>query len=210
MIKKQLQIYGMRFKSVVDPHDQSNDYWAIATTNSVDGDNEIMLASGADLSYIQKNKKLFVDHKYDVDNVAGHIRAFKQYPSKEDHTGWSIRFKLLNNPIGNTCKAIIEGCGYMGLSVGAKAIDSGPLTSKERDMYDPLGKAKLIHRKWEWVETSLTAVPANVDSQTQKDMSKLFYHNIDDMLSNKSVTKEGLKQIGIEVPIKTKKIFIFT
>lgn len=199
IIRKTIVKENLICKMVVESTSNDEEYIAIATMSTVDNEQDIFLSSGADLSYIEKNKVLFLDHNYDSRSVVGYIRSFSKYPSKTDHKAWAVRFGLLDNDIGQTIKKIIHETGSFGVSIGALATDAGPLTTEERKLYDPDGKAKRIVRKWKWVELSLTPIPAHSDARAYKAED---FDKVAKMVANKQLTSEEIEKIGLRLTNK--------
>lgn len=137
----------------------NHDIVGIATTDAVDEDEEVVLPSGADLSYINATKGLYADHRYGMGQLIGKIRTLKM---ADNGRGWQFRARLyegLANPLASDCFKIIEQGGFIGVSIGFDAQNWGPPSPEEQKSYP---RCKSIVRNWKWVELSLTAMPCNV------------------------------------------------
>lgn len=152
-------------KAALDTAGGNNDVIAIATTDDVDLDDEVVLPSGCDWSYLATNKKLFVDHEYEIEYCVGSLRSMSPFPSAKAMTGWQIRARLYTGmpyPAADAVRKIIEQDG-IGISIGFLAIDYGPPTAEERVKYP---RASSIVRKAKLLEASFTCLPCNVACQT--------------------------------------------
>ncbi len=152
-------------KAALDTDKGNNDVIAVATTDDVDLDDEVVLPQGCDWSYLNANRKLFVDHQYDISHCVGVLRSFSPYPSKGAIKGWSIRahlYKEMPYPAAGAVGKIIEQDG-IGISIGFLALDYGPPTADERIKYPG---ASSIVRKSKLLEASFTCLPCNVSCQT--------------------------------------------
>jgi hypothetical protein len=165
--RKSLGIVGSYGKGVeIDDEGDKNDIIAIATTDDIDLDNEIIVPGGLNKTYIEKNRKVFVDHMYGIHEAAGFIRSISAYPSTSDQKGWRVRIGLMDNPSGRAVKQLAKETGQIGLSIGFYPTDYGPLTEEEREKYAKGGTAPTsIVRAGEWFELSFTALPCNVSCQ---------------------------------------------
>lgn len=140
----------------------------VATTNSLDLDEEVVLPGGADWSYFLANKQIFVDHNYGSDFNVGQMRGDKMIPYIEggQHIGWKIRAYFYNNlkcpRADDTLAKIMQG--GQGMSIGFIPVESGPPTAEEAKIYP---KAFSIVRKWRGLEVSVTPLPCNVRCQSE-------------------------------------------
>ena len=167
----QLKASDVRVRGLIDGHagaavkadKQDLELVVIATTDAVDNDREVVLPGGADRSYFEANKSIFVDHRYDVASWIGTMRKTMPYPAAGDgQRGWKVRMRLRDTALGRDLyRATQEGYGP-GASIGFVPTDYGPPTEDERARY---GDASAIVRKWRWLELSLTAMPCNVACQ---------------------------------------------
>jgi hypothetical protein len=152
-------------KAALDTANGNNDVIAIATTDDVDLDDEVVLPQGCDWSYLVANKKLFVDHEYDIKHCVGSLRSMAPFPSTNAVKGWKFRARLYDGmpyPAAEAVRKIIEQDG-IGISIGFLAIDYGPPTAEERVKYPG---ASSIVRESKLLEASFTCLPCNVSCQT--------------------------------------------
>lgn len=152
-------------KAVIDTSKGNDDIVVIATTDDVDLDDEVVLPQGCDWSYLKRNKKLFVDHKYDIEHCVASYRTMVPYPSAQAIKGWQLRGRLFSDlpyPAAEAVRKIAEQDG-IGISIGFLALDYGPPTADERIKYPG---ASSIVRKSKLLEASFTCLPCNVSCQT--------------------------------------------
>lgn len=153
-------------EATLDDSPGNMDIEAIATTDAVDCDNEVVLPGGADFaSYLAKNKAIFVDHEYGAMTTVGKLRSLTPYPDAKRQRGWKARVALLrntDNPFVKQVRALAEA-GMLGMSIGFLALDYGPPTEDEKAMYP---RARSIVRRWQCLEISYTTMPCNVECQT--------------------------------------------
>lgn len=153
-------------KASVDTERGNNDIIVIATTDDVDLEEEVVIPSGCDWSYLFKNKKLFVDHNTEMEYCVATLRSASPFPSATAMKGWKVRARLYEDmpyPAAAAVRKIVDQDG-IGSSIGFLALDYGPPTSEERVKYP---KAKSIVRKSQILELSFTCFPCNVSCQTQ-------------------------------------------
>lgn len=147
--------------------DQPNrDVVALATTDDIDLEEEVVLPGGADISYFKKNKKVFVDHTYDTMSAIGVLRNLKRWSGPGGRDGWIARVHVPDspdNPLASHVLALAAAEG-IGMSIGFEAMDFGRPTADEQKKYPG---AKSIVREWRWLELSFTAMPCNVACQSQ-------------------------------------------
>jgi hypothetical protein len=155
------------FKAIKEPNTGRDEYIAIATTEDIDLDEEVVVSRGLTKTYVERNRQLFCDHQYGMGDVVGAIRQIKAYPDQTDQRGWKVRISLNDTLMGQTTRKIIEDSGQIGLSIGFRALDYGPPTDEERARYTQGGKQpKAIVRSGDWFELSATPLPCNVSCQT--------------------------------------------
>lgn len=136
----------------------------LATTEGVDLDNEVVVASGGDLAYINANKKVFADHEYGLGSTTGVLRWMKAVPATGTRAaGWKMRVRLLKASPHYAMISELAGLDTIGASIGIEAIDVGPPTELETKAYP---KASSVIRKWRALEVSFTALPMNVECQS--------------------------------------------
>jgi hypothetical protein len=195
------------FKAVSEPQSGRDDYLAIANTDDIDLDDEVVIPSGLSTTYIARNKQLFADHSYGTMDVVGSIRYFKKYPSPQEHTAWQVRISLNESPLGLATRAIIENTGHTGLSIGFRAIDYGPPSEDETKRYTRDSKRpRSIVRSGEWFELSTTPLPCNVSCQTgvaipsgEKRVTDLV-----DLVRKGIIDRECAAMLGIPVEARRK------
>lgn len=139
----------------------NRDVVAMATTDDLDLEEEVVVPGGADIDYFKRNRKVFVDHQYDSMSAIGILRNLKRHEN-----GWLARVHVPEspeNPIVSHVLALARAEG-IGMSIGFEAMDFGRPTAEEQKRYPG---AKSIVRTWRWIELSFTAMPANVACQSR-------------------------------------------
>lgn len=177
-----------------------DEYVAIATTEDIDLDGEVVVASGLTKTYLERNRKLFCDHEYGMADVVGSIRTISAYPTPQDHRGWKVRISLNETPMGVVTRKIIEDSGHIGLSIGFTVNDRGPATQAEREKYRQGGKEPAsIVRSGDWFELSATPMPCNVSCQTgQVIRAGKAIDIISDMVAKGLLTRSEAEMVGFE------------
>lgn len=136
----------------------------LATTEGIDLDNEVVVADGMDVSYLDRNKSIFTDHQYGLGDLAGKLRWIKRVPAtKTTAAGWKMRVRLLKSSPYYPMLVELAETDTIGASIGMEAVDVGPPTDEERKSYP---NARSIIRKARALEVSFTAMPMNVECQS--------------------------------------------
>lgn len=74
--ESRIGIRGIRLSGLKTETDSGkNDIVGIATNDTVDSSNEVVLPEGADLSYINSYKNLYADHYYGMSAIIGVLRS---------------------------------------------------------------------------------------------------------------------------------------
>lgn len=135
---------------------------ATATCDRLDLDREILLPGGADTSYIDANKAVFVDHCYDWASIVGHVKRLNRTPD-----AWKFEARMLPDS-GSAAVRLITACAMsfgIGVSVGFDPIDYGDPTPDELRRYPG---AECIIRKYRLLEISFTGMPCNVSCRSDE------------------------------------------
>lgn len=144
-----------------------SDVEAVMTTVDVDLDDEVVLPSGADLSYFNatSQRKVFLDHCYDMASNVGVVRFINPFPNAEKPIGLKARIHIYRRMKDSRCDDLLERIkqGGMGMSVGFIPMEVGEPSRDEVVLYP---KAESIVRRWKMLEVSFTSLPCNVRCQT--------------------------------------------
>lgn len=182
------------------------DYYGIANTDDVDLEQEVVLPGGADLKYIQANRKMFADHRYGSDDVVGKIRAF--IPVRDGsgrQTAWRVRFHLASTEAGQTAAKIIDELGGIGLSVGFIGEEMGPVTPEEKAIYGKGQPISRIVRRWNWFELSTTCMPCNKSCQTdQVTRDEKHAAEVEKLVSRGLISRVGAQKLGLPIEAERK------
>ncbi len=160
----------------------------VATTDRIDVDDEVVIPGGflatakwikdnaqgvgmmpapAD-SYFLENKSVFLDHEYDMDHFIGKLRRLHPMKAAGRLTGWEAVVRLHNDHPHTPTVLDLAADGLIGSSIGFQRIAGGKPTADEMKRYTRGGREpSMVAREWEWIELSITAMPANVDAQAR-------------------------------------------
>lgn len=148
-------------KATVAPNAKAGDIIrVILTSDHTDLDREVLLPEGADLSYLNANRKVFADHWYDVEHTVGSVKKLEFTPQ-----GLVLEVRMLVDspyPLVKAITGMAQQCG-IGASIGFDPHEWGPPTSMERLKYP---NAENMVRKWAALEASMTPMPCNVTCQS--------------------------------------------
>ncbi len=171
-----------------------------ATTDSVDLDREVVLPEGCDPTHFERNKSVFVDHNYDTAYNVGTMRRVW----REGNTWkYSVNiFQGLRDPMADDIYARAQQ-GGIGASIGFQALDYGKPTADEAKRYP---RAKMIIRKWSWVELSMTAMPANLDCQGEAWMPGQRSMALGDLVVKGLIDSGSAARLGIRPEESRRKI----
>lgn len=140
----------------------------IATTETLDVDDEVVIAAGVRRdSYFFTNKACFLDHNYDMDNFVGNARRIIPRPTDKAPTSWEVQVRLHKDHRHTPMILGLAGDGLIGSSIGFARLKGGKPTQEEIRRYSKGDREpQMITREWEWIEQSFTAMPANVEARS--------------------------------------------
>lgn len=141
------------------------DIVCVATTDDVDLDGEVVLPDGADWTYLQKNKSIFLDHSYGSAQAVAKLRSVY----RKDN-GWGFRATLIGDEMDENRRVVynLAKAGLLAASIGFTVKEAGTPTPAEQARYPGV---EYVIRKWQGIEISYTAMPCNVACRT----SELIY-----------------------------------
>lgn len=130
---------------------------AIANTAAIDLDDEVVLPSGADPTYFDKNRSILYNHSSDLPVGKMVWRKFDKQRNR-----WVVRMNIGKaTPFQRDLRAMVAEGSIRGVSIGFLAMDFGRPSPEEIGRF---GKHRSIVRVWKWMELSLTALPCNVEA----------------------------------------------
>lgn len=140
----------------------------IATTEAVDVDDEVVIASGVKRnSYFFTNKACFIDHQYDLGSFIGNAARIIPRPGPNSPKAWEVQMRLHKDHQYTPMILSLASDGMIGSSIGFARIAGGRPTPDEVKQYTKGGREpQMITRQWEWIEQSITAMPANVEARS--------------------------------------------
>ncbi len=188
---------------------------ATAMTSFVDLDNEVVVPSGIDWSYLDINKKILVDHKNDMDHLVGHIMNRKATTrivnGQLEIADWQILVHVLPLTKNKYCDDILiiaEQAG-VGMSIGFQILEKGRPTTDEILKYNKGIPFNTIVRRCKLLEVSFVALPCNVEAQSANNtplkpgpMGK----NITDLATKNIILPETCKLFGLDSLITPKNV----
>ena len=187
----------------VDPNPANRDILVVATTDDLDLDEEIVLPGGADRTYIDVNRKVFLNHVTDEKEcLVGEIRSLKAITTGGRQVGWQARVRIYEGPLYPAAELVWDLATKhgMGASIGFIARDHGRPNMEEAAMYPG---AKSIVRLWKWIELSFVFTPCNVRCQTLAAPSLASFAKGADPAR---LTHKMAAALGIERPRPKKRI----
>lgn len=193
----------------VDESNNNRDIICIANTADIDLDSEVVVPEGLDgKEYFFKNKKIFVDHRYEFSNCVGMMRSARLAKTMTGTTGWMVRFRVLSMPGNDLPDAVLtcarEGFGP-GFSIGFEAIDYGKPTAEEMKAYSQTGKQlDSVVRKSKWLELSATMIPCNVSCQGQAKVDEKALAGLDELLTKGRISRKSAVLLGLPEAPKRK------
>lgn len=201
--------FGKGAEIRVKSDERTRDLVVIANTDDIDLDNEVVVPSGANTAYFERNKQIFADHMYDLGNVVGTLRNLYRYPSETNHKAWKVVMHLHDNALGKAAQTIVEETGQIGVSIGFIAKEYGPPDDEERKAYRSKDGAspRSIVREWDWFELSVTALPCNVACQSMtmtQGKSLDMLHEVERLVTKGRIDRESAYLLGMPIEPKRK------
>lgn len=141
------------------------DVIATITCETVDADNEVVLAGGADLSRFRKNPVIQLCHAYG--------KPGEYYPLPVGKALWvrqegpaliaGIRFAR-TSAMGREVTGLFEESVLSAFSIGFQSLEASPPTKEEKRAHPDWADASMVHRRWKLLETSVVGIPSNPDA----------------------------------------------
>jgi hypothetical protein len=151
-----------RFAATIKAVDGERAVVAKITTESVDRDGEVLLASGMDATDFLKSPTVFYVHQYDkpvgkcvdIRQASDHVEAKTVFATRPDkHEGEWLPDTLLH--------LYAEGV-INGFSVGFEGVQGRRPTAKDRQRFGDT--CKYVYSRWKMHEYSVAPLPANQDA----------------------------------------------
>lgn len=162
----------------------------IITTASLDRQGDVVEPGGADVANFLRNPVVLADHDYSIHSIIG--RASKLEISKEGITATTTFAKT---DLGQQAFALVQSGMARGWSIGFRPIE-------HESIKDEKGNLKGFRfKKWELLEYSLVAIPANPDAVMNAIKSGVISAKHKDIFFR---TVTGLVQPGDSTPAPTK------
>lgn len=133
---------------------------AIATTSGVDLEKEVIVPSGADVSYFKAARAVYYCH----DTYSLPVATLRNMTLLPNEAGWRVQASTVNTEFSrDVAVCIAEGC-INGGSIGFLRTNAGNPTPEELAVYGP---HEFITRQWKWLEWSITPSPCNPDAMIE-------------------------------------------
>ena len=159
-------LLGFHASVKADTNNGNRDLEVIANTADIDLDREVVEPAGAVMDYFDKNKAIFLDHRYEAEYVVGKMRTVSQVLQDDKVVGWKIRVRMAPTELASDVIKMVNAGQAPGASVGFEPLDRSAPTDEEAKRYTKGGEApESVVRRWHWLETSLTWMPCNVACQ---------------------------------------------
>lgn len=165
----------------------------IATTDRVDVDHEVVIPGGGEGGYFFENRRVFLDHRLDTEYAVASLRWAKRYPGDRDAREWRIQVAMHSTPIAQDVYTMLTEHG-LSASIGFLALDRGAPTAAEKAAYPG---AERIVRRWEWIETSFTAFPANVSCRVIAVEDGAMLAQLDELARKSVIRPETAYALGL-------------
>ncbi len=184
---------------------------SLINTLDIDSENEVVLPGGADTTYIDHNRQVFVDHKYGTDTAVGWVRKMLRVPREGEQHAWQAHtgiYPKTGNRIGEDILVMAREVG-IGASIGFLATDYGPPSQEDVKFLKSrsIGVPRSVVRQYKMLEYSLTAFPCNVACQghavAQCDTEKRIA-TIDDMVTKGRIGRWTAAMLGAPIASRRK------
>jgi hypothetical protein len=191
--------------------DEARNIVSVINTSDIDSQYEVVMANGMDRSYLDRNKKVFLDHQYSFDKAVGSIRYLQGMPDPQNPTAWKAStfvYDKPGDPTGDQLLYVARTTG-IGASVGFEALDYSQPTADEIQRFKQAGKPvpDAIIRRWKAIEFSFTAFPCNVACQgyaVEGSDTDQRMQAFDEMIVKGSITREFASRLGFPTTPKRK------
>lgn len=171
----------------------------VANTSDIDMEDEVVVPEGLDPSrYFDKNRAIFLDHRYDTMYKIGIMRSRALVMGADGRKQWQVNAYIMPTELGNAVWTMAEEGGGMPCSIGFAAVDWGQPTPEEEKRYAQREtRPKSIVRKADWIELSATAIPMNVSCQgTIGEPDKRALTMLDDLVCKGKITRKAAVLMG--------------
>lgn len=133
---------------------------AIATTSGVDLENEVIIPSGADVSYFSAARAVYYCH----DTYSLPVASLRNLAMLPDKSGWRVQASTLSTEFARDVATCIAEGAINGGSIGFLRTSAGTPTKEELAKYGP---CEYVTREWKWLEWSVTPFPCNPEAMIE-------------------------------------------
>jgi hypothetical protein len=172
---------------------------AIATTDDIDIEGEVILPNGCTMDdYFFKNRKVFCEHEKHKDMAVGYMRRADPFFRGGEQRGWRLQTYCYPNQLGNDVLMMAKN-GGIGMSIGFFPIKRTKPTEEEIKKYGRGKSFSAVISQWHWMETSFTAIPANVACQSLGVVADKSASVIDNLLCKGLIARSSARAVGFPV-----------
>lgn len=141
----------------IDP--EAGIYEAMISTESIDRDGDILLASGADVANYIRNPVVLFGHNYsEVEAVVGKTLRLEQIDGKGIKARWQFAPKEVSEDADRVRRL------WAGGFLNATSVGFMPKSFQQRQSDDGQEVRGRVYDDWELLEFSIVPVPANQDA----------------------------------------------
>lgn len=181
---------------------------ATAISSAIDLDDEVIVPEGCRFDYLNRNRKIFADHQYDLQHCVGTLRNLKAVATVSERglrtTAWQALIYILpleHNPLGDDILTIAQEAG-IGLSIGFIPEDRAKPTEAELEEYGGGKMFRSICRALHVFEISLTCLPCNPEAQTVEEITGKRLALLDELVTKSKIRRETAELFGLPRPAR--------
>jgi len=173
-----------------DVNEKASEITHVITTASLDRQGDVVEPGGADVANYMRNPVVLADHDYSIHSIIG--RATKLEIGNDSI---SATTQFAKTDLGQQAMSLVKSGMAKGWSIGFRPIE-------HESMKDDKGVTRgFRYKKWELLEYSLVAIPANPDAVMNAIQRGIISEKHKDIFFR---TVTGLVQPGDITPAPTK------
>jgi hypothetical protein len=181
----------------------------IATTDDVDEHDEVVVPTGSVAnSYFERVRSVMVDHHHETAYLVGKARmplGKVRDPATGRQRGWKVTVSMLDNPLGNDLLRVVKEHG-LGCSIGFEALNYRPASDDDKSMYGE--RVNGVIDRWNWIELSLTAMPANASCRSLSGGDAKSLCDLERMCTKGLISPETAYALGMPRETKRRRIIL--
>lgn len=153
--------FSAKLRTIEKPDHNNIDVVATITDDSVDGDNEVVLPQGADLSRYIKAPRIMLCHAYGKPGDYYPIPVGKALWTRREGNAIRQGIRFAKDGEGPLIANLFRDGMLNTFSIGFIAEESSPPTKQEKSARPEWKNVNLVHRKWKLLEVSVVPIPSN-------------------------------------------------